>query len=206
MNIAIIGTGHVGGALAVRWAAAGHRIYLGVRDTGHFKGADLLHHPGVTVHTLPEAVAAADVLLVATPPQAALGLAEAWGDVSGKVIIDATNAIRNRPEPYPTVYHAFEALTQAEVVKCFNSTGFENMLNPDYGDVRLDMYMAGGSARAKAVASDLARDAGFGACYDFGGADRVVLLEQFAQAWINLAIFQGMGRDIGFKLVFRQKP
>ena len=33
MNIAIIGTGNVGGALATKWANKGHQIYLGVRDT-----------------------------------------------------------------------------------------------------------------------------------------------------------------------------
>lgn len=49
----------------------------------------------------------------------------------------------------------------------------------------------------------LAKDAGFAECYDFGGRDKVELLEQFALAWINLAIFQGKGRNIGFKLLHR---
>jgi len=92
---------------------------------------------------------------------------------------------------------------RADVVKCFNSTGFENMKEPEIDEVKLDMFMAGSSEKAKAVASQLSADAGFENCYDFGGADRVVLLEQFALAWINLAIFQGMGRNIGFKLVKR---
>jgi predicted dinucleotide-binding enzyme len=118
-------------------------------------------------------------------------------------LIDATNAIRLKPDPYPTAYHAFEALTKAEVVKCFNSTGFENMLQPDYNGTRLDMFMAGKSEAAKKVARQLARDAGFATCYDFGDSDRVALLEQFALAWINLAIFQGEGRQIGFKVLRR---
>lgn len=33
MKIAIIGTGNVGGALATKWANAGHHIFLGVKDT-----------------------------------------------------------------------------------------------------------------------------------------------------------------------------
>jgi len=94
-------------------------------------------------------------------------------------------------------------LTQAEVVKCFNTTGFENMKNPAYGDTQLDLFMAGNSTAAKAIARQLALDAGFANCYDFGGSDRVALLEQFALAWINLAIFQQMGRNIGFKLLVR---
>jgi len=203
MKIAIIGTGNVGGALATQWAKAGHQILLGVRDVDAFKGADLLNNPNTSVHTIPEAAQAAEVILVATPPQIAEQLSNDFGAVAGKVIIDATNAIRTKPEHYDTAYHAFEALTEAEVVKCFNSTGFENMNDPKYGDVQLDMFMAGSSDQAKAVAVQLSQDAGFEQCYDFGGADQVVLLEKFALSWINLAIFQGMGRGIGFKILKR---
>jgi predicted dinucleotide-binding enzyme len=203
MKIAIIGTGNVGGALAATWARAGHQILLGVRDTQQFKGADLLRNPNTSVHTITSAAAQADVILVATPPQFAEELAQSFGNVDGKIIIDSTNAVRTKPEHYPTAFHAFEVLTKAEVVKCFNTTGFENMQNPDYGHTRLDLFMAGNSARAKEVAAQLAKDAGFEHCYDFGGSARVELLEKFALSWINLAIFQGMGRDIGFKLVRR---
>lgn len=203
MQIAIIGSGNVGGALATQWSRAGHRIHLGARDTANFKGAALLTNAHTSVHGLAEAAARAEVILVATPPQSALELIDTLGPLAGKVLIDASNAVRSRPEPYPTAFHAFADRTEAEVVKCFNTTGFENMLDPHYGDQQLDLFMAGDSANAKVVAEQLARDAGFANCYDFGGADRVQLLEQFALAWINLAIFQGMGRDIGFKLLQR---
>ncbi|MEO1626928.1 MAG: NAD(P)-binding domain-containing protein [Bacteroidota bacterium] len=203
MKIAIIGTGNVGGALATQWAKAGHHILLGVRDVKQFKGEELLENDNTSAHTVAEASSNAEVIVVATPPQIAEILASDFGDVSGKVIIDATNAVRTKPDNYPTAYHAFEALTGAAVVKCFNSTGFENMTNPKYGEIQLDMFMAGKSEQAKAVAVQLSKDAGFENCYDFGGEDKVVLLEQFALSWINLAIFQGMGRDIGFKLIFR---
>lgn len=77
------------------------------------------------------------------------------------------------------------------------------MLNPFYGGVAIDMFMAGDSERAKATAAQLATDAGFGACIDFGKSDKVELLEKFALSWINLAIMQGHGRNIAFKLVKR---
>ena len=203
MKIAIIGTGNVGGALATQWSKAGHQIYLGVRNTDNFKGQELLKNAHTSVHTITEAAKLSEVILVASPPQFAETLSQNFGNASNKIIIDATNAIRTKPENYPTAYHAFEALTAAEVVKCFNSTGFENMKNPNYGDMKLDMFMAGDSKKAKAVALQLAKDAGFLNCYDFGGSDKIVLLEKFALSWINLAIFQGMGRDIGFKLIAR---
>lgn len=203
MKIAIIGTGNVGGALAAAWAKAGHQILLGVRDQSNFKGMELLANPGTVALGIKEAAAEAEVILVATPPQFAEDLATAFGDVRGKVIIDATNAVRTRPDNYPTAYHAFAALTGAEVVKCFNTTGYENMLDPVYGGQRIEVFMAGDSDTAKQTARQLALNAGFGDCLDFGKSDKVLLLEQFALSWINLAIMQGHGRNIAFKLVRR---
>jgi hypothetical protein len=56
---------------------------------------------------------------------------------------------------------------------------------------------------AKEIAKRLSLDAGFAECHDFGGDDKVELLEQFALCWINLAIIQKQGRNIAFKLVRR---
>jgi predicted dinucleotide-binding enzyme len=203
MNIAVIGTGNVGGALAKNWSMKGQTIHLGVRDVSQFKGMELLKIPNITVHSIAEAVAWAEVVLVAIPPAAIFETIDCMGDVSGKVLIDATNAVRQAPEPYATVYHALADKTAADVVKCFNTTGFENMLDPSYNGVGIDMFMAGDSARAKEIAAGLAIDAGFSACLDFGKADKVELLEKLALAWINLAIMQGHGRNIAFKVLRR---
>jgi predicted dinucleotide-binding enzyme len=77
------------------------------------------------------------------------------------------------------------------------------MINPDYAGTAIDLFMAGDSQSGKAIARQLALDAGFGACYDIGGNDQFDLMEQFAWFWINLAMFQGQGREIGFKLLKR---
>lgn len=207
MKIAIIGTGNVGGALATKWAVKGHEIILGVRDTRQFKGRSLLKNPNTRVEKIQTACHLANTILIAIPPQFVEPIIESLGKekLTGKTVIDATNAFRTRPDNYPTVYHAFRDLTEAEVVKCFNSTGYENMLDPEYGELILDMFMAGSSNLAKADAKILALDAGFENCYDFGGEDRVGLLEKFALSWINLAIFQGLGRDMGIKVLFRNQ-
>ena len=57
-----------------------------------------------------------------------------------------------------------------------------------YGDVPIDMFVAGDSEKGKAVVKQLATDAGFGECYDIGGNDKFQLMEQFAWFWINLAM------------------
>ena len=204
MNIAIIGTGNVGGALANKWAQAGHQIVLGVRDTAEFKGKELLDTKNITVASIQDAVKNSDVILIAAVPQATADIVNAMGDVTGKVIIDAMNSIRTKPEGFNNSFEALKSLAPgAEMVKCFNSVGFNVMADTNFNGTKADMYMAGISERAKEVAKLLALDAGFENCYNFGGDDKAALLEQFALCWINLAMMQGQGRNMMFKLVKR---
>jgi predicted dinucleotide-binding enzyme len=134
-----------------------------------------------------------------------VAVAQSLGDTTGKVIIDAMNMVMGRgPEGYSNTADALlDHTATREVVKCFNTTGFNNMLNPVYGNQRLDAFVAGDSERGKAIAQQLASDAGFANCYSIGGNDRFALMEQFAWFWINLAMVQGQGRNIGFKLLKR---
>ncbi len=203
MHIAIIGTGNVGGALATQWSKKGHQIQLGVKDINQFKGKELLQNDNTRALSITEAVALSEVILLAIPPVAIDDVLPLMGDLTGKVVIDATNSINNQVHGHPTLFHYLSAQTKADLVKCFNSTGFENMLNPIYPAGPLDMFMAGDNQRAKTIAHQLALDCGFGSCIDFGKSDKVELLEKFALSWINLAIMQGMGRAIGWKLVRR---
>jgi hypothetical protein len=205
MNIAIIGSGNVGGALATRWAQKGHRILLGARDPEHFKGQALTGLTGISVVSIPDAVRQSEVILLATPAPAAVEVARSLGDTAGKVILDAMNIVMGRgPQGYSNTADAILANTVSrDVVKCFNTTGFNNMQDPVYQGTPIDLFMAGDSQKAKTIARQLALDAGFAECYDAGGNDKFQLMEQFAFFWINLAMMQGLGRDIGFKLLKR---
>ncbi len=206
MRIGIIGIGHVGAALARRWAQAGHQVFLGVRDVqkSNQRAKKLGYLSKVKVVTVHNAAQISDVIVLATPAHQADDVAKKIGDVSKKVIIDATNAVIAKPKPYQHATEALKALTGCkDVVKCFNSTGYENMLDPVYNGQAIDMFMAGDSERGKQVARALALDAGFAECYDFGGDAHIPLLEQLAMVWINLAIVQKHGRNIAFKMLKR---
>lgn len=205
MKIAIIGTGNVGGTLASHWAKKGHQIHLGVQDPLKFKGKTLLQNPNTAVYAIKEAVKLSEVVLLATPATAAIEVTISLGDTTGKIIVDAMNIIMGKgPVGYSSTTRAILANTQTkEVVKCFNTTGFNNMQNPTYGDHALDMFVAGDSLLGREAAKQLAKDAGFAECYEIGGNDKFELMEQFAWFWINLAMFQGQGREIGFKLLKR---
>ncbi len=205
MKIAIIGAGNVGGTLASKWANKGHEIKLGVRDVKSFKGKELINNPNTSVHTIAGAVSVSEVLLLATPAPSTVEVARSLGDTSGKIIIDTMNIVMGRgPQGYSNTADAILANTATkDVVKCFNTTGFNNMQNPNYGNFALDLFVAGDSNKGRQVAIQLAKDAGFAECYAIGGNDKFELMEQFAWFWINLAMFQGAGREIGFKLLKR---
>jgi 8-hydroxy-5-deazaflavin:NADPH oxidoreductase len=203
MNIAIIGTGNIGGALASKWAAAGHHIFLGVNSINNFKGQALLQNANTHVFSIAEAVSKSEIVLIATPPTAVDEIITQLGNVENKIIIDATNNVANKLGAYATAYHILQEKTNAEIIKCFNCTGFENMADTHYDNQIIDMFMAGDSDAAKNIVSQLAIDAGFASCFNFGKSDKVELLEKFALCWINLAIMQGHGRNIAFKLLHR---
>lgn len=205
MKIVIIGTGNVGGALAQQLIKAGHTVLMGAKFPLSEKSIRLATKIGEDrFAAIENAVKQSEVIIITTPPDAVLQIISQLGNIEGKTLIDATNSIRAKPENYPTAYHAIKAVTKSNaVVKCFNSTGFENILTPIYNNEGIDMFCAGDDKQAKQIAEQLSKDIGFASCYDFGGDDKVELLEKFALSWINLAIMQGHGRDIAFKIVKR---
>lgn len=203
MDIAIIGYGNVGKALGEGWKAVGHTITIGARNPEDEKYQSTKAN-GMQVLTIGEAVNQSDVILVGIPALAVSTFAQALPSVKDKIFIDATNSVFMKNKEFSTGADAIKEITGAEhVVKGFNTTGFENMKDPTYKGKNIDMFMAGDSRRGKKIMEKLSRDLGFENCYDFGGDDKFELIEQFAMAWINLAIIQGEGRDIAFKVLKR---
>ena len=205
MRIAIIGTGNVGGALATVWSKKGHEITLGVQNEKEFKGKNLLTNSNTTLNSISEAVKKSEVILIATPATVAIEVSKSLGDTNDKIIVDAMNIVIGKgPVGFSNTSDAILANTNTkEVIKCFNTTGFNNMENPIYGNVAIDAFMAGDSKRAKSLVRNLALDAGFAECYDVGGNDKFTLMESYAFFWINIAMMQGLGREIGFKILKR---
>lgn len=205
MNIAIIGGGNVGGALAQAFLKAKHHVLIGAKLPLSERSQKLATIIGEDhFASVESAVRQTEVIILTTPPEAVPLILPQLGDISGKTIIDATNSFRTKPDPFPTAFHAIKALAKTEkVVKCFNTTGFENLREPNYDGRSIDMFVAGNDHDSKQIAIQLAKDIGFGTCYDFGGDYKVELLEQFALCWINLAIMQGHGRNMAFQILRR---
>jgi 8-hydroxy-5-deazaflavin:NADPH oxidoreductase len=210
MNIAILGAGNVGGALGKGWAAKGHSIYYGVPDPQSEKIRALLNSIGKNARAgnVHDAAANADVIVLATPWPATQDAVLAAGKLTGKIVIDCTNPLQPDLSGL-ALGHTTSAAEQvaqwaagARVVKAFNTTGAGNMANTHYGDKEITMCVAGDDASAKTVVMGLAHDLGFEAV-DAGPLKNARLLEPFAMLWIYLAVKQGLGPNIAFKLLRR---
>lgn len=209
MRIALIGTGNVGQALGVRWAQLGHEVIFATRDPGSEKVQAILAEAGTKAQAMGvvEAAAAASIIILATPWNAVEAVLKSIPDWSAKILIDATNPIA--PGLQLAVSGDNSGAEQvarwaanAQVVKAFNTTGAENMRNPIYNGEATTMFICGDSAEAKAVVTQLAQDLGF-AVADVGPLLAARYLEPLAMMWIRLAMVQGRGRDIAFRLVQR---
>lgn len=203
-SVAIIGSGNVGRSLASSLSANGYTVTFGVRDLDDFSAKSWLSdHPSISVARVEDAVDQSDVVITAFKPEGLKEMIERMGDLENKVLIDAMNSIMNKRTPFETTTHALEELTHCKnVVKCFNTTGANNLANPMFGRQGMDMFYAGNDSYAKEVAQQLAKAIGFSECYDLGGSESYVLLEQLAMVWIRISKGE-IGRDFGFKLLRR---
>jgi predicted dinucleotide-binding enzyme len=210
MNIGIIGAGNVGGALGRSWAAAGHQIKFGVRDASKPEIVALLQQTGskASAGSVAEAAAFGDVVVLTTPWPAAQAAIASAGNLAGKILVDCTNPLK--PDLSGLVVghdtSAAEQVAQwagdAQVVKCFNTTGADNMANPRFGGDRAVMFLAGDDPAARATVKQLGEDLGF-EMIDAGNLKVARWLEPVAMLWIHLAYKGGFGRDFAFKLLRR---
>ena len=206
MRIAIIGTGNVGSALGTRWSQRGHEVVFGSRDPRSEKVQKLSAATGAGASNIRDAVTDAAVVVLATPWDATEESIIAAGDLSGKILLDATNPLQNMKLALGLTTSGAEQVASwagnAAVVKAFNSTGAGNMLNPDYAGQKPTMCICGDAAGAKQVVSGLIEEIGFEAV-DAGPLTSARYLEPLAGLWITLAYAQGLGPDIAFKLLRR---
>lgn len=206
MRIAIIGAGNVGAAVGRNWAGKGHKVVFGLRDPKAEKYAQLASIGMLA--TPDEAVAGADAVLLATPFHQTEAAIAGLGDLSGKIVLDATNPLGMGPTGLGlTVGHSDSAGERvaawckgASVYKALNTTGAENMGDPGAYAVKPVMFVAGDDAARKPEAMALVGDLGFEAA-DAGPMTNARLLEPYAMLWIDLALKRGQGRGFAFALV-----
>lgn len=202
MNIAILGTGNIGGTLGKKWAAVGHTVVFGVRDLRSAKAQSLREsYPEARLVAIPQALANADVVLLAVPWSAVPEVVRANADaLAGKIIIDATN---NFGGPVVNNVQAIAgAVPTAIIFRAFNSLGWDVFAQPQFGETQVDTFYCGPEGEARAKVEKLIQEVGVRPIW-VGGLETVGTVDAVGTLWVTLAFQRGRGRGIALKLLQR---
>lgn len=202
-SIAIIGAGNVGTALAQALLSRGESVVFGVPDPRKYREQIGKLGPAASVVPTGTAIAAADIVVLATPYSAAASIARSVPDWEGRILVDATNPLApglaglSAGTTTSGAEEIAKAAHGARVVKAFNTTGAENMADSRYPGGTVFMPTCGDDAEARNRVMALATLIGFDAV-DCGELAAARYLEPFAMTWIHLAIRLGHGRSFAF--------
>ena len=164
MDIAIIGAGNVGTALARALAQAGHRVTISSKTQAHAVEAAQATGDAAVGNSNQEAIAAGDVVILAVPGTAFDTIVgEVGTELAGKVVIDVSN--RPTPDQSGAGTSAAEELQaripDASVVKAFNTAFATRQADPIVNGVHADGFVAGADGDAKQTVLDLVESVGF---------------------------------------------
>ncbi|MEI8203945.1 MAG: NADPH-dependent F420 reductase [Bacteroidota bacterium] len=192
MNIAFIGIGNVGFAIANHLQKQGHNITVAHNNPqSESVKAALSKNSHFTIKPVQMAVNDADIIFLSTPFQS--NEAALKGIVfNGKTLVDCTNpVVAGISHGLNSVKSGSEVVQElapdAKVVKAFTIYGFENFSAcsfPKY-NVKPVMLMAGDHADAKNQLSVLIEDMGF---YpkDCGALNQALHLEHMTLLWVKM--------------------
>jgi 8-hydroxy-5-deazaflavin:NADPH oxidoreductase len=202
-QIAIVGAGNVGGALARLWSKAGHAVSVATRQVSPANQI-----PGVSSGRAQEIAPRAEVIALAVPWEAAEEALASCGDLGGKIVIDCTNPVLPNLDglEFGATTSAAEKLQEqahsAHVVKAFNTIGAALLGNAAFDGLQPDGYYCGDHDVAKAAVIPLIAATGLRP-FDVGPLRNARYLEAMAMLWIDLAVNRGHGPTFGFRTLER---
>ncbi len=189
MKIAVIRTGNIGGSIGTKWRAAGHDVVYGSRKAaGEGPG-------GAPVLAVGDALAGADVVLLAVPGQAVADVVGAHSAaLAGKIVIDAVN--RMGGPDFNSRGLIAGAVPDARYVRAFNTLGWENFADPLPG---ANLFFAADPA-ARSVAEELIAAVGLDPAF-LGDADAAGTVDALLPLWFALVKQHGGNRRIALRIV-----
>jgi len=167
MNYSIIGSGHVGKALAQRFARSGVPVTIAnTRGPESLAVLALELGPDVLAGSLQDALAA-DIIILAVPFAAHQEVARAIADWRGKIVIDAMNFREPSLAPLGGLQSSdfvAQSLPGAKVVKTFNQLPAALLASEPVGrGGRRVMFVAGNHDDANSEVASLVGSLGFAA-------------------------------------------
>ena len=182
MSYAIIGSGAIGGALAKQFARNNiNAVITNRRGPASLEDA---FGPIVSATEVTDAVDA-EVIILAVPFEAVADVARLRSDWSGKIVVDATNAIEFpafKPQDLggrPSTQVVAAQFKGAKVVKAFNTLPAAVLADdPRRSEGNRTIFVSGDHADANEQVASLVSSLGFGAI-TLGRLEEGGLLQQF---------------------------
>jgi len=181
MKIAIIGAGNIGGHLAKQFSRAGHEVVISFsRDQQKLQQQASSLGQGVRADSVAEAVRQSDVIVLSCLwADIDSALAEA-GDMSGKIVIDATNPYTPSglvELPASVAEYNQARMPGAKIIRTFHMFTAEFQQEVSNGDHQpVAIFFAAEDASVKTVAEKLIACTGFTPVY-VGGWDVVKFID-----------------------------
>jgi len=194
MKIGVIGSGDVGKILASGFLKHDHEVTIGTRDAAKLADWAAKNSTG-KVGDFAETAAFGEIVVLAVKGLAAVDALRAAGkeNLSGKIVIDATNPIADAP-PINGVLKFFTDLDEssmeqlqrefadAHFVKAFNSVGSPLMVNPNFADGKPTMFICGNDDTAKSKVTGVLDQFGWEVA-DMGKAEAARAIEPLCMLW-----------------------
>ena len=179
LRIGIIGSGRMGGAVGLKWAEAGHRVFFSSRNPDQL--TELVSEAGPDAQAgLPGAAAEfGDVVLIAVPYGVLPQVGRDYGPrMQGKIVIDCCNPRADRDGPMAddaiargTGVASAEYLPGVRLVRAFSAVSFTMVRDAPRPTERIGIPIAGNDPEAIEFATRLVEDAGFDPVF-VGGLER----------------------------------
>lgn len=207
-QIAIIGAGKGGNALAAGWIRAGHDVTFGIRNA---EAPPSGGPAGAGFASVATASQVAEALVLFVPWPAVPDALAVAGDLGGKILTDCSSPLRMGVSRLKLeIGHSRSGGERvatlapgASAFKTLNQTGFSNMEHTGaFAPVRALMYVAGDDAARKPTVLALVSDLGFEAI-DAGPLTVARLLEPMAMLWIHITVNRGAPMSQAFALTHR---
>jgi len=194
MKVGIVGSGDVGKTLAAGFLKHDHAVMIGTRTPEKLAEWGR-KNPRGRVGGFDEAAKFAELVVLAVKGTAARNalLAAGIANLSGKIVIDATNPIADAP-PVNGVLKFFTDLNEslmerlqrefegARFVKAFNSVGSACMVNPRFKGGTPTMFVCGNDDGAKKAVAGILAQFGWETA-DMGKAEAARAIEPLCMLW-----------------------
>ena len=200
MKIGVLGTGMVGSTLASRFAALGHEVRMGARESGNARAKAWVAGAGKNASSgdFAEAAAFGEIVFNCTLGEKAVEALRAAKkeNLKGKVVVDVSNPLdfsRGMPPRVLTGPNGEslgeriqEELPEARVVKALNTVNAGVMVDPKRVGGESDLFVCGNDADAKTRVAALLRELGWTRVHDLGPIVAARGTEAYLLFWITL--------------------